>query len=116
MVPLGFMEDDMTWVESNLSGDAWVMRDEAIELYNWLICFICALEEFNVVVTKLSDWMGNSYPPWSTYHELMACSQVALDKMPVVSPIGIWETKISMSNNLEVTEDNIRVKIVSNLG
>ena len=44
MGPLYFLEDNGTWVASNLSGTAEALGSEAIELRNWLLCFRCALE------------------------------------------------------------------------
>ena len=35
--------------------------------------------------------MTNSSPSWSTYHTLMTCHLVALDKRPGVRPVGIEE-------------------------
>ena len=43
-VPLGFTEDDMTWVASKPSGDAGALGAEAIELINWLLRFGLMLE------------------------------------------------------------------------
>ena len=40
-VPLDFMEDDVTWVASKLSGAAGALGEEAMELQNWLLCFGC---------------------------------------------------------------------------
>ena len=54
------MEDDVTWVASNLSGSAGTLGAEAIELINWLLRFGCASEELRVVSASLSDWMANS--------------------------------------------------------
>ena len=91
-VLLNFMEDDVTWVTSKLSGAAGVMGAEVIELRNWIFCFRCASEELNIVVDRLPDWMANSSPPWVAYCALMACSIVVLDKSPGVHPVGIGET------------------------
>ena len=77
-VPLNFMEDDVTWVASTLSGAAGVMGSEAMELGNWLLHFGCALEELRVVVASLADWMANSSPPLvrlsRTYGMLPSCT------------------------------------------
>ena len=62
-LPLELSEDNATRVASKLSGAPGVLGAEAIELRNYLLCFGCASEEFIVVVTNLSDWMANSYPP-----------------------------------------------------
>ena len=91
-VPLDFTEDDVTWVASKLSGAAGALGAEAIEMRNWLLCFRCTSEELRFVVARLSDWMGNSPPPWTTYRALMACRLVALDERPGVRPVGIGET------------------------
>ena len=40
-VPLDFMEDDMTWVASNISGVVGVLGEEAIEMRNGLFHFGC---------------------------------------------------------------------------
>ena len=45
MVPLDFTGDDITWVESKLSGAAGALGAEAMELRNWLLRFGCASEE-----------------------------------------------------------------------
>ena len=66
-VPLDFMEDDVTWGASKLSGAAGALGAEAMELRNWLLHFGCASEEFRVVVTSVADWMANSSPPWAAY-------------------------------------------------
>ena len=71
-VPLYFMEDDVMWVASKLSGAAGALGAEAIELINWLLCFGCVSEELRVVFSRLADWVSNSSPPWSTYRALMA--------------------------------------------
>ena len=39
MVSLDFIEDDATWVTSNISGAAVVLGEEAIDIMNWIICF-----------------------------------------------------------------------------
>ena len=44
-VPLDFMEDDVMWVASKLSGAAGALGAEAMELRNWLLRFGCASEE-----------------------------------------------------------------------
>ena len=63
MVPLNFIEDDITWAASNISGAAGALGAEAIELRNWLLRFVCSLEELRVVLVRLSDCMANSSPP-----------------------------------------------------
>ena len=57
-MPLDFLEDDVTWVAFNLSGAAGVLGAEAIELWNGLLHFGCASEEFRVVVADMADWMA----------------------------------------------------------
>ena len=91
-VPIDFMEDDVTWVASKLSGAAGALGAKAIELNNWLLRFGCASEELRVVVTRLTDWMANYSPPWAAYCTLMACHLVTLNKRPGVRPVGIGET------------------------
>ena len=63
-----------------------------MELINWLLHFGCSSEELRVLVSRLSDWVANSSPPWAAYRALMACRLVALDKIPGVGPVGIRET------------------------
>ena len=89
-VPLDFTDDEVTWVASKLSSAAGALGAEAMELHNWLLCFECASKEFRVAVASLEDWVANSSPPWVAYRALMACRLVALDKRPVVRPMGIW--------------------------
>ena len=62
-VPLDFTEDDVTWVESKLSGAAGALGPEAIELCNWILCFGCASEELIFFVARMADWMDNPPPP-----------------------------------------------------
>ena len=62
-VPLDFIEDDVTWVASKLSGAADALGSEAVELRNWLLSFGCASEELRVDVNSLAEWMANSPPP-----------------------------------------------------
>ena len=88
MLPLDLMEDDITWIASNLYGTTGVLGAKAIELYNWLIRFGCALEELRFIVTNLADWMANSYPPWATYCAIISFCLVALDKGQGCAP---WE-------------------------
>ena len=80
------------WVTSKLSDAAGALGGEAIELQNWLLHFGCTSEELRVVFARMADWMANSSPPWVSYHALMACCLVALDKRPGVCPVGIRET------------------------
>ena len=63
-----------------------------MELHNLLLRFGRASEELRVVVARLADWMATPPPPWATYHELVACRLVALDKQPGVRPVDIGET------------------------
>ena len=55
IVPLDFMEDDVTWFASNLSVAAVSLGAQAIDLINWLLRFGCASEELRVVVVRLAD-------------------------------------------------------------
>ena len=82
--PLDFLEDDVMWVVSKLSGAAGALRYEAIELSNWLLCFGCASWDFRIVLTNLADWISNSPTPWAAYHAMLACRLVAMDKRPGV--------------------------------
>ena len=91
-VPLDFLEDNVTWVVSKISGAAGALGAEAIEQNNWLLLFGYASEEFRVVVSDLVDWMANSPPPCYSYRALMACCLVALNKRPGVRPVRIGET------------------------
>ena len=91
MVPLDFTEDDITWVVSKLSSVVGALGSEAFELRNWLIRFMCMLEEIKVIVTNMDDWISNYFPPWSPYCALMACRLVALDNRPGMRPVGIGE-------------------------
>ena len=61
-VTLDFTEDDVTWFASKLSGTSGALGAEAMELHNWLLCFVCASEELRAVVASLADWMANSSP------------------------------------------------------
>ena len=60
MAPLGFTEDDVMWVISNLSSTAESLGAEAIELRNW---HIFASDELRVVVVEMVDWITKPQPP-----------------------------------------------------
>ena len=62
-VPLDFLEDDVTWVASKLSGATGALVVEAVDMRNWLLRFGCISEEFRVVVANLSNWMAPPPPP-----------------------------------------------------
>ena len=87
--PLDFLENNVTWVASKISGAAGVIGAESINLRNWILCLGCASEEFIVVVADLAAWMANSSPPWDAYCDMMACRLVAMDTRPGVCPVGI---------------------------
>ena len=91
VVPLEFLEDDVTWVTLKLSGASGELGAEGIDPRNWLLRFRCALEEFRVVVANMDYWMSNSSPPWDYYRALMKCHLVALDKRLWVIPVGKGE-------------------------
>ena len=55
MVPLDFLEDDVTWLASKLSSAAGAMVAEAIDMRNWLLCFGCYSDELRAVVSRLAD-------------------------------------------------------------
>ena len=61
-LPLGFSDDNVTWVASKLCGTSGAVVAEAIEMRNWLLCFGCASEEFLVVVADLANWMDTPPP------------------------------------------------------
>ena len=63
MVPLDFTEDDIKWAVSKLSSAVGALGSEAFEQRNWLIRFMCVLEEIKDVVTNMDDWISNSSPP-----------------------------------------------------
>ena len=92
MVPLDFKKDYVIWVIAKLFGNTGFLGAEMIDLRNWFIIFGCASEELRIFVTKLSEWMANSYPYWASYHELMPFRLVALDKILGMRPVGISET------------------------
>ena len=110
MEPLDFIEDDVTWVASKISGAAGTLGAEAIELRNWLLRFGCASEELGVVVSSLADLMSNSHPPWAANRALMECRLVALDKRPGVRPVGIRETLCRALAKLVMREAGEQVK------
>ena len=58
-IPLDFMEDDVMWVASKISGAAGALVSEAMDLRNWLLRLGCASDELRVVVASLVDWMDN---------------------------------------------------------
>ena len=91
-VPFDFTKDDVTWVSSNISGAAGVQVAEEIELRNWIICFRFASEELRVIVSRLADWMDNFPLPWATYHTLIACCLVALNKSQGICSLEIGGT------------------------
>ena len=81
-MPLEFSEDNVTWITSKLTCPIGVLGVEVIKLRNWLLWFGCASEEFKVVAVDLDEFIVNSSLPLVTYHVLIACRLVALDKYP----------------------------------
>ena len=61
-VCIDFSDDNVMWVASKLSGAAGALGAEAIELVNWRLCFVCALEDLRVFILNLVDWMANPPP------------------------------------------------------
>ena len=55
MVLLEFLEEDIMWMASKLSGASRALGAEAIVLSNWPLCFGCASEEFRVIAANLSN-------------------------------------------------------------
>ena len=90
--PLNFTKGDVTGVASKLSSAAGDLRAEAIDIINLILCFGCASEELRLFVTRLAEWVSNSSVPWASYHAMIACRLVALDKRTGVIPVGIGET------------------------
>ena len=91
-VPLDFKEDDVPWVASKLSGAVGVLGAEAIDLRNWLLRFGFLSEDLRVIVSRLADWMDNFPLPWATYHTLIACCLVALNKSQGICSLEIGGT------------------------
>ena len=57
-VSLDFMEDDVMWVASKISGAAGTLGAELIDLRNWLLRFGCASKELRVVGARLAEGSG----------------------------------------------------------
>ena len=64
MVPLKFLENNITWVVSKLSGAAGELVMEAINIKQYLLRFGFASQYLRVDVSKLAKWIANSSPPW----------------------------------------------------
>ena len=60
MVPLKLSKDNITWVESKLSGAAGALGAETLELKNWLLMFGCTSKELQVEVSGIVDWITSS--------------------------------------------------------
>ena len=52
---LDFLEDDVMWVASKLSGAAGSLGSEAIEMSKRVLRFGCASEEIRVVFANMAD-------------------------------------------------------------
>ena len=89
--PLDFMEDDVTWVASKLSGATGALGGEAIQMRNYLIRFGCALEYLRAVIVNMDDWIANCYPVGRLFRTNEICCLVALDKRSEVHPMVIYE-------------------------
>ena len=55
MMPLDLSEENVTWVTLKLSGSTGALREEYIELNNWLLQILCTLGDLQIVVAELSD-------------------------------------------------------------
>ena len=64
MVPLKFLENNITWVVSKLSGAAGELVMEAINIKQYLLRFGFASQYLRVDVSKLAKWIANSSSPW----------------------------------------------------
>jgi len=90
-IPIIISIDTVERVAAKLSGAAGLGGTDAVDLWNWLLCFGTESEAFREEMASWTNWLANETPPWPAYHALMAGRLVALDKQPGVRPVGIGE-------------------------
>lgn len=86
-VPLRFSAQSIEEAASKLNRSRGPSGIDTKMLHNWLICSLALRQE----LAAWTEWLANRDPPYASIWALMHCREVALDKKPGVSPIGIGE-------------------------
>ena len=92
LTPVDITKDTVTAVAGRLSGGAGPGGTDSMSLQHWLLRFGAASAELRLIVGDLVEWLGNRRPPWATYRALMSGRMIALDKQPVIRPVGVGGT------------------------
>ena len=61
-------------------------------LQGWLLKFGEDGNRLHTKVETFVDWLANGRPTWVAYHAFMSGQLIALNKHPVVRPVGVGET------------------------
>jgi len=59
-------------VAAKLSGMAGLGGTDAVDLWNWLLCFGAESVAFQEEMASWMNWLANESPPWPAYRALMA--------------------------------------------
>ena len=84
------MEDIVELAARKLLGIVGPSGTYSEALQWWLLkfgshIFVC------ISVESFVDWTANMIPLWAVYMEFMSGHPIALDKPPIVQPMGVWK-------------------------
>ena len=85
-------KDTVTGVAGRLLGGAGPGGTDSVSLQHWLLRFGAASAELRLIVGEFVEWLGNGWPLWAAYRALISGRLIALDKQPVIRPVGVGET------------------------
>ena len=91
LTPVDITKDTVMAVAGRLLGGAGPGGKDSVSLQNWLLRFGAASAELRLIFGDFVEWLGNGRPPWAPYRALMSGHMVALDKHPVIRPVGVGE-------------------------
>ena len=62
-----------------------------MEVRYGILCFRAVSQWLWDVLAKWCNWLANKLPPWVTYHALMACHLVVIDKCPGMQLVEVCD-------------------------
>ena len=110
VVPLDISEEDVMWVSGKISWAAGPSGTDVMAFKSWLLRFGQELASLKEEMVAWTDWLANVSPPWVAYHAIMAARLVALDKWPVVWPVGIRKVCLCFFDNIVLQAGGVQAK------
>ena len=89
-------EDTVKVVAGRLSGGGGPGGTDSVSLQHKLLRFGAASADLRLIVGDFVEWLENGRPPWAVYQALMSVRLIAMDKQPVIRPVGVGGTWIRM--------------------